>query len=69
MSRTVVDLRDDLVRKVSRLTGLTKKVDVVNYALEHLVAHGQRQQILKLAGKLHWEGNLAEMRRNRHGSR
>ena len=37
MSRTVVDLNDDLVRQAGKLMGLKKKVDIVNKALEELV--------------------------------
>ena len=65
MSRTVIDLRDDLVRKAQRLTGLTKKVEVVNLALEYLVKQREVEKILDLKGKVKWEGNLRQMRRNR----
>ena len=37
MSRTVLDLDDDLVRQAGKLMGLKKKVDIVNKALEELV--------------------------------
>ena len=37
MSRTVVDLRDDLMQKAKKITGLTKKVEIVNLALERLL--------------------------------
>lgn len=65
MSRTVVDLRDDLVRKAQKMTGLTKKVEIVNLALEHLVKQKEIERILGLKGKIRWEGNLRQMRRNR----
>jgi len=69
MSRTVVDLRDDLVRKAQRLTGLRKKVEIVNLALERLIQQNEMEEILQLKGRVHWEGNLREMGRNRFGSR
>ena len=65
MSRTIVDLRDDLVRKAQKMTGLKKKVDLVNYALERLVAQKELEKIINLRGKIKWEGNLRQMRRNR----
>lgn len=65
MSRTVVDLRDDLVRKAQKLTGMTKKVDVVNLALQNLVRQKEIEGILRLRGAVRWEGNLKRMRRNR----
>ena len=37
MSRTMLDLDDDLVRQAGRLMGLKKKVDIVNKALEEFV--------------------------------
>lgn len=69
MSRTVVDLRDDLVQKARRLTGLKKKVELVNLALERLIEQKELEEILTLKGSVHWEGNLRKMRRNRFGSR
>ncbi len=37
MSRTVIDLDDDLIRRARKLMGLKKKVDIVNKALEEFV--------------------------------
>lgn len=68
MSRTVVDLRDDLVKKAKRLTGLSKKVEIVNLALERLINQKEMEEILNLKGTVHWKGNLKQMRRNRFGS-
>ena len=65
MSRTVVNLKDDLIRKGRRLTGLKKKVEVVNLALEELVRQKEARKILDLAGKVRWVGNLKAMRRDR----
>lgn len=69
MSRTVINLRDDLVQKVQRLTGLTKKVEIVNLALEQLVQQKELEKILDLKGSIQWKGNLRIMRKNRFGSR
>ena len=65
MSRTVVDLRDDLIRKLQKSTGLKKKVDLVNYALERLAAQKELEKISNLKGKIKWEGNLKQMRADR----
>ena len=62
MSRTVVDLDDQLVAKAKRLTHLTKKVDVVNLALAELVKQQERLRLLELRGKITWEGDLDAMR-------
>lgn len=69
MSRTVVDLRDDLVRRAQKLTGLKKKVAIVNLALERLVRQKEIEGILELKGAVPWEGDLRRMRANRFGSR
>lgn len=65
MARTVVDLNDVLVRQAQKLTGMTKKVDIVNYALEELVKRVRRKDLLKLMGSGCWHGNLEVMRRAR----
>ena len=68
MSRTVIDIEDDVLKKAQRLTGMSKKVDVVNYALRRLVEQKGIEQILELRGKVRWEGDLTEMRRGRSGT-
>ncbi len=67
MARTVVNLNDLLLKKAQRLTGLKKKVDVVNLGLEHLVRQKEIEDLLELPGHVEWEGNLKEMRKNRLG--
>lgn len=65
MSRTVVDLRDDLVREAQQLAGVKTKVEIVNLALEEFVRRREAKKILALAGKVRWEGDLKAMRRDR----
>ncbi len=65
MARTVINLNDHLLKKAQRLTGLKKKVDVVNFALERLVRQQEIERLLELPGRVEWEGNLKEMRKNR----
>lgn len=67
MARTVINLNDRLLKKAQRLTGLKKKVDVVNLALERLVRQKEIEKLLELPGKVEWEGDLREMRKNRLG--
>ncbi|MEW5813985.1 MAG: type II toxin-antitoxin system VapB family antitoxin [Spirochaetota bacterium] len=69
MSRTVIDIENDVLKKAQKLTGLRKKVDIVNYALRKLVEQKEREKILELKGKIRWEGNLREMREGRSDSR
>jgi len=65
MSRTNVVLDDKLVEEALNLTHLKTKKEVVNYALKELVRKMRRKGLLKLEGKVEWEGNLAEMRKGR----
>jgi len=69
MSRTVINIKDDVLKKAQKLTGIKKKVDVVNLALTKLVEQKEIEKILALKGKIKWEGNLQEMRAGRRGSR
>ena len=67
--RTVVNLRDDLVERARRLTGLKRKVDIVNEALRALVEQGELyRSIRQLRGKIHFRATSASLLRERHGS-
>jgi len=69
MSRTVIDIEDDLLKRAQKLTGIRKKVDIVNYAIRRLVEQKEIEKILELRGKVKWEGNLERMRKGRCGYR
>ena len=62
MARTVIDIEDDVLEKAQKMTGINKKVDIVNYALKKLVEQKELEEILKLKGKIEWTGDLEEMR-------
>lgn len=63
--KTNVALDDKLLETAKELTGVRFTKDVVDLALRRLVRNLQRRRILRLAGKVKWEGDLAEMRRDR----
>lgn len=66
MSRTNIVLNEDLIQKAIHLTGARSKRQVVQIALERLVRQGDAvKALLKLKGKLNWEGDLNSMRKNR----
>ena len=65
MSKTNIDLADDLVEEGLSLTRLKTKKELVNYALKELVIRERRKGILNLEGKVEWEGDLNEMRKSR----
>jgi Arc/MetJ family transcription regulator len=63
--RTNIVLDDALVAEAMERTGIKTKRAVIEEALKTLVRLKRQEEIRKLRGKLHWEGDLDEMRRNR----
>ena len=63
--RTNIEIDDELMKKALALSGLRTKKAVVEEALKLLIRLRDQRKILELAGKVHWEGDLDQMRRNR----
>ena len=63
--RTNIEIDDELMRSALAATGLRTKKAVVEEALKLLVKLKGQERIRELRGKIQWEGNLDEMRRNR----
>jgi Arc/MetJ family transcription regulator len=63
--RTNIDIDDELMTKAMSLSGHTTKRETVEAALELLVRLKSQEAIRAVRGKLHWEDNLDEMRRDR----
>ena len=66
--RTNIVIDDDLMKEAQQLTGLKTKHAVIEQALKTLIMIRKQEKIRSLRGKLRWEGNLAELRRNRFGA-
>jgi len=60
--RTNIILDDELIEKGMKYTGIKTKKGLVDFALRELINRKERKKILGLKGKLHWEGDLYEMR-------
>jgi Arc/MetJ family transcription regulator len=60
--RTNIDIDDKLLKEAMKYTKITIKKDLVNHALSELIKLNKRQNIKSLQGKVHWDGNLNEMR-------
>lgn len=60
--RTNIELDDALVNQAMKLGNIKTKKDVVQEALKSYVASIKKKELLKLKGKVTWEGNLKEMR-------
>ena len=65
MKRTNVVLDEELVGKGMRLTGINTRKALIDHALRELVRRKEQKRILRLKGKISWEGDLAQMRESR----
>jgi Arc/MetJ family transcription regulator len=63
--RTNIEIDDTLMKEAQRLSGLKTKRAVIEAALRMFVRVKRQPDILKLAGKVRWEGDLDEMRQGR----
>jgi Arc/MetJ family transcription regulator len=63
--RTNIDIDDDLMREALAVTGLPTKRSVVEEGLRSLIMLRRQQDVRRLRGRLRWEGDLDEMRRDR----
>ena len=62
--RTNIVIDDELMNQVLKLTGLKTKREAVEQGLKTLLRLKKQEQIRDYRGKLHWDGDLNEMRRD-----
>lgn len=62
--RTNIVLDKKLIDKVMELYGFKTKKKAVEKGLKTLLHLKRQEQTRKYRGKLHWEGDLSEMRRD-----
>jgi len=63
--RTNIVIDDKLMRDTLRATGFKTKREAVEEGLRTLLRLSKQSEIRRLRGKLHWEGDLESMRRDR----
>ena len=63
--RTTVEIDDQLLKQAMRASGAKTKSEAVRRGLELMVRLAEQKKVRSLRGKLHWEGDLAAMRRDR----
>ena len=63
--RTNIVIDDDLMNQAMRLSGKSTKKETVEAGLQLLVQMKRQEGLRKLRGKLRWNGNLDEMRRDK----
>jgi Arc/MetJ family transcription regulator len=63
--RTNIVINDELMDRVLKVTGLKTKREAVEEGLKLLLQSAEQvQKIRALRGRIHWEGDLDEMRRD-----
>lgn len=65
MSRTNIDIDDELIAEVMRQYGLRTKREAVDLALRRLVGPRLSPEFLQSLEGIGWEGDLDEMRRSK----
>lgn len=60
--RTNIEIDDQLMKDVLRLTGVKTKREAVELGLRQLLRLRQQEEIRRFRGKLAWEGDLNAMR-------
>ncbi len=63
--RTNIEIDDDIMTQTLQQTGLKTKREAVDLALRTLLRLHQQQSVRDYRGKLNWEGDLDQMRRDR----
>ncbi len=63
--RTNIVIDDDLMKRAMRASGAKTKREAVERSLELMVRLKAQESMRELRGKLHWEGDLKAMRRDR----
>lgn len=65
MGRTNVVLDEELVEKCLKTTGIKTRRALIDHALHELLRREKQKRILKLKGKVEWEGDLESWRQAR----
>jgi Arc/MetJ family transcription regulator len=62
MKRTNIELDEKLLEEGKKATGIKTSKALIDFALKELIRKHRQKRILKLKGKIDWNGNLDEMR-------
>ncbi len=63
--RTNIVIDDELMDDAIKLTGAKTKKEAVELGLKTLIRLKKQENIRHFRGKLHWEGDLDQLRNNR----
>jgi Arc/MetJ family transcription regulator len=65
MMRTTIDIDEDLMVRAQGACGTRTRKATIEEALRPLIRLREQEEVLGLAGKVRWKGNLDESRRGR----
>lgn len=68
MGRTNIVLDEKLVEAAMQITKLKTRRELVDFALHEVIRHAKQKEMLRLKGKITWEGDLNQSRRRRYSS-
>jgi len=68
MKRISVLLDENLLNRAKKATGIKTTRLLLDCALRQLIQIGSQTDLLMLKGKVHWEGDLEELRKPRNFS-
>lgn len=60
--RTNIELDDELLQTLMKVSGAKTKKEAVHTAMVHAINYYARQELAKLRGKVQWDGDLEQMR-------
>jgi Arc/MetJ family transcription regulator len=60
--RTNIVLDDQLIERARQLTGIRTKRELIHEALRMLIQLREQGDVRQLRGRLHWQGDLEQMR-------
>ncbi len=67
MKRTNIVLDEKLIGDCIKATGIKTQKGLIDHALRELLRHERQTKLLQLKGRIHWDGDLDELRRGRTG--
>ncbi len=68
MSRTTIDIDDDLLRQAQEISGAKTKTDTIEFALRELIRHQRRRELMESLGTYELDMDLDELLRWRRMS-
>lgn len=60
--RTIINIKEDIIKQVIAITGAKNKSQAINQVLEAFVREKRTQKLLDLKGKLNLEENWQKLR-------